>query len=214
MTIKFCVWDVGQVIYPYTLSYLDEWALSKTKDKENYISKGGIKKFDYNPYMAGEVNNEEFCKKLCAEYNIAYLPQTPLEIKRALYKGVGNYFEETLQTMHSLSAKGIKNCILSNALPMLKDTAPQEVEPQYRFASFELKLLKPNPEIYKSVRQLLGCHFNEMIFIDDKEKNVLSAKSLGIHGIVFDKNTIHQNCLSIVDKQKSLPFNIKSNKER
>lgn len=214
MTIKFCVWDVGQVIYPYTLNYLDEWALSKTKDKENYISKGGIKKFDYNPYMAGEVNNEEFCKKLCAEYNIAYLPQTPLEIERALYKGVGNYFEETLQTMHVLSAQGIKNCILSNALPMLKDTAPQEVESQYRFASFELKLLKPNPEIYKSVRQLLGCRFEEMIFIDDKEKNVLSAKSLGIHGIVFDKNTIHQNCLSIVNKQKSLPFNIKSNKER
>ncbi len=92
----------------------------------------------------------------------------------------------------------IENCILSNALPLLSETAPAQVKKEYRFASFDLKLLKPNPEIYEEVRRRLGCQFDEMIFIDDKEKNVQSAAKLGIHGIVFDKSTIRTQCEAIV----------------
>ncbi len=198
MTIKYCVWDVGQVIYPYTLSYLDTWAFSKTKSKEDYINKGGIKTFDYKPYMLGKENNEEFTKRLCFEYNIPFGEQTLLEVKKALYQGVGKFYKETIETMKILSSIGIQNCILSNALPMLADTAPKLVDEKYRFASFNLHLLKPNPEIYVQICQRLNCHFNEIIFIDDKEKNVLVADSLGIHGIVFNRQTIQDKCLKLI----------------
>ena len=204
MNIKYCVWDVGQVIYPYTLNYLNQWALSKTTDKAAFIDKGGVKKFNYNPYMSGEINDEQFCQNLCQEYNIPFDNKTKIEINKALHQGVGKFFTETIDTMEFLSKQGIENCILSNALPMLQDTAPEQVKSQFRFASYKLKLLKPNPQIYEAVRRQLGCDFKEMIFIDDKEKNVLSAQSLGINGIVFNKNTIKKDCQNIIQNSNFL----------
>lgn len=198
MSIKYCVWDVGQTIYPYTLAYLDEWALAKTTDKAAFETSGGVKTFDYNPYMAGKITDEEFCKRLCEKYHIPFDKHTLPEINKAMHKGVGHVFEETAETMAFLSAQGIENCILSNALPLLSETAPAQIKKEYRFTSFDLKLLKPNPEIYEEVRRRLGCQFDEMIFIDDKEKNVQSAAKLGIHGIVFDKSTIRTQCEAIV----------------
>jgi len=198
MSIKYCVWDVGQVIYPYTLAYLDDWALAQTADKQAFQNRGGVKSFDYNPYMSGKISNEKFCQNICEEFDIPFNKRNLLEIKRALYKGVGPFYAETLETMEMLSARGIENCILSNALPMLKETAPQQVPEKYRFASFELKLLKPDVEIYKEVRRRLGCNFEEMVFVDDKQRNVQAAASLGIRGIVFNKNSIKSDCESVI----------------
>ena len=200
MSIKYCIWDVGQVIYPYTLSYLDEWAYSKTTDKKRLKNKGGVKKFNYNPYMSGEISDEDFCRSLCQEYYIPFEQKAIAEIKKALYDGVGNFFEETLETIQTLSTQNIQNCILSNALPFLEETAPKQIDIDYRFVSFKLGLLKPNPEIYKEVRRRLNCRFDEMIFVDDKEKNVQSAKNLGINGIVFNRNTIKSDCEKIIKK--------------
>ena len=38
------------------------------------------------------------------------------------------------------------------------------------------------------------------VFIDDKEKNVMSAKNLGIHGIVYKKETIVANINSLLSQ--------------
>jgi len=210
MSIKYCVWDVGQVIYPYTLVYLNEWAYFRTPDKESFKNKGGVKKFNYNPYMSGEINDEEFCRSLCQDYAIPFDKKAQLEIKKALYKGVGPFFEQTQEAMQALSERGIENCILSNALPMLAETAPEQVKEEYRFASFQLKRLKPDPEIYKEVRRRLDCRFDEMIFVDDKERNVRSAIGLGIHGIVFHKDTIKNDCENIVKRAAFLSFQQRS----
>ena len=42
----------------------------------------------------------------------------------------------------------------------------------------------------------LNCKPNEVIFIDDKEKNVIGAKSLGINGIVYKNNEIREKVIS------------------
>ena len=207
MSIKYCIWDVGQVIYPYTLEYLDKWALERTSDKENFENKGGVKKFNYDPYMAGQINFEEFCHNLCSEYKIDFTPKTQAEINKALHQGVGKFFDETLETMDMLSQKGIENCILSNALPILSETAPDRVKKEYRFASFELGLLKPDPRIYKEVCKKLNCRFDEVIFIDDKEKNVQSARNLGIHGIVFNRKSVKKNCTNIIKNNSHAKVN-------
>jgi FMN phosphatase YigB (HAD superfamily) len=50
--------------------------------------------------------------------------------------------------------------------------------------------LKPNREIYEKLIEKLKCKPEEILFIDDKEKNVNSAIDLGINGIVYKKETI------------------------
>ena len=49
---------------------------------------------------------------------------------------------------------------------------------------------KPDPEIYRRVREKLGCRFEELIFVDDKPKNTKAAAKLGIHAVTFNPQTI------------------------
>lgn len=67
--------------------------------------------------------------------------------------------------------------------------------------SYELGLLKPDAEIYKQVLRLrlLKAKPEEVVFIDDKLKNVEAAKSIGINGIVFNKDTIAEDVRRFVN---------------
>lgn len=205
MAIKFCIWDVGQVIYPYSLRPLDEWVGKNTADAALWQAKGGVKSFDYNPYMSGEMNHEEFSRRLCESFGIEFSDRRPPEINKALHAGVGKPFAATIDTMEMLAVRGVENGILSNALPVLADTKPEIVKDEYAFTSFELGLLKPDPRIFAAVREKLGCRFGEMIFVDDKPRNVQAASDLGIYGIVYDPKTIKSNCMRALSGQKQYP---------
>lgn len=205
MAIKFCIWDVGQVVYPYSLGPLNEWAVKNTSDPSLWQEKGGVKSFDYNPYMRGEQSNAEFCRSLCETCGIDFSPQRILEIKKALFAGVGKPFEETADTMAMLASREIENGLLSNALPMLAGTGSRSIRKDLAFTSFELGMLKPDPRIFEAVREKLGCRFEEMIFVDDKPRNVEAARDLGINGIVYDRATIKSNCMRVLSGQKLYP---------
>lgn len=51
--------------------------------------------------------------------------------------------------------------------------------------SHQVLMIKPDPEIYKMLIKRYGLDPQECIFIDDTEKNVEVAESLGMTGIVF-----------------------------
>lgn len=214
--IKYCIWDVGKTIYPYTLAPLDKWAAAHTVCPEDYTKCRNIFTYDYNPYMRGEISFQQVCSEICRQYNIPFTTSTPQEINKALHQGVGKAYPETLETMRLLQQKGISNGILSNALPILNNTAPIDglVEPQHIFTSYELKLLKPDIRIYQAVRQKLGCRFEEMMFIDDKPANVKAACSLGIKGIVCRHETLKTSVLSVLhaDIKSSTLFPVNKNK--
>jgi glucose-1-phosphatase len=53
------------------------------------------------------------------------------------------------------------------------------------FLSYELKLLKPDPEIYRETVRRIGLAAGEIIFIDDREDNILSARGVGLNAIQF-----------------------------
>jgi FMN phosphatase YigB (HAD superfamily) len=45
---------------------------------------------------------------------------------------------------------------------------------------------KPNVGFYQHVFTVSGIDPKQTIFVDDKPENVLTARSFGVHGIVFD----------------------------
>ena len=198
--IRYCIFDVGQVCYPYSLEPLNHYCYEKSQNKNKFTSKGGVKGFDYKPFMKGEVDFSEFCRKLCAFCDFAYVPEIETEINEAMHKGVGEMYPETLKVINFLKHQNIEVCLLSNALPNLANTATGLTRRKNIFVSYELGLLKPDVKIYQQVLQKLNALPEEVIFVDDKLKNVEAAKSIGIHGIVFDKNTIAQE---IAGKLKS-----------
>lgn len=190
MKVKYAIFDVGGVCYHYTLDKLNQYFRNKATNKSYFDNKKGIKSFNYNPFMKGEVDFTQFCKDLCSHCNISYSSDMEEEINAEMHNGVGAIFKETLEVMNNLRKQNIEICLLSNALPNLIDTADFLTNRDNIFVSYELGLLKPNIEIYKKVLQKLNVNPKEVIFIDDKSRNIDAAKSIGMHGIVFNQQTI------------------------
>ena len=186
--IKYVIFDVGGVCYPYSLDALNNFLYEKTSNKDEFIKKGGAKGYDYNPYMRGDIEFDDFCKELCEYSEISYYKNINNEINEKLHDGVGEFYIETIELIIEIKKRGVKVGILSNALECLADSAKCLVDDELCFVSYELKCWKPDVKIYQKMIEKLNCKPNEIIFIDDKEKNVIGAKSLGINGIVYENN--------------------------
>lgn len=196
--IKYCIWDIGKVIYNFTFAPLDVWCQSKTINLELYMQQRGL--LDYDDYMKGGINFRQWCQRLCELYAIPFIESYVQEIDQALHQGVSPRFEVTLKLMNEIKKCGIDNCFLSNALPNLADTGEfgDLILPSHRFASYEIGLLKPDTAIYEFVRSSLNAEFAELVFIDDKAENVDAATKLGIHAILFNQATIEDNIHQIL----------------
>lgn len=88
-----------------------------------------------------------------------------------------------------LAEKGLKTAILSNIGDGVTASLLANFDWLNRFDlliwSYQLRLIKPEPEIYQQTLQRLGCQPSEALFIDDREDNVAAARRLGLHAFVF-----------------------------
>ena len=88
----------------------------------------------------------------------------------------------------ALRAGGTRLALLSNAGPDYGSYFRHGVLGEYFdavYVSGELKLLKPDPEIYQYVLADLGIPAAEAVFVDNRADNVRAAQELGITGHVF-----------------------------
>ena len=200
MKIKYIIFDIGNVCYPYSPDALGVYLQSKTEDKAHFTKIWEEDLFDFDPILKGEVTFSQFCKDACEAYCIKYTKEIETEIAQADHDCLGPFYEETKELMMELSSQGYEICLLSNITADLEDIVPQMVSKDKRFLSYELGLRKPDPEIYKTVLQRLNAAPSEVLFIDDTQVNVEAAQKLGITAIIFDKNTIKQEVRKIISK--------------
>jgi putative hydrolase of the HAD superfamily len=109
-----------------------------------------------------------------------------------------------------LQERGILTAILSN----MGDTVLANIEREFdwldRFDvlvwSYQHKMAKPDPAIYKLTLDRLGTRPEETVFIDDKQPNIDAARALGLVGILF--TTIERLREQIIELglQKELPL--------
>ncbi len=55
--------------------------------------------------------------------------------------------------------------------------------------SGDVGLRKPERPIYQALIEASGFPINTLLFVDDRKKNVLAARDLGIESILFDQDT-------------------------
>lgn len=63
--------------------------------------------------------------------------------------------------------------------------APLEKVFKKSFLSYEMKALKPSEAFYKSVMEQIGLPSENMIFIDDSQKNVDGAEAAGLPAVYY-----------------------------
>lgn len=111
----------------------------------------------------------------------------------------------------ALKARGILTAILSN----VGDTVQQAMEREHKWFSrfdvlvwsYQLRLAKPDPAIYRYTLQKLGTQPAETLFIDDRQPNVDVALALGMKALVF--TTVNQLRTDLIaqalDKELPMP---------
>lgn len=85
-----------------------------------------------------------------------------------------------------------RTALLSNSF----DGAREREQDRYHFAemvdviiySHEVGLAKPDPRIYALTSQRLGVQAQEIVFLDDAERNVATAAAFGFHAILYQNN--------------------------
>ena len=95
--------------------------------------------------------------------------------------------EQILNLALTLKKNGLDIGILSNVTPETRQILPSNWigEFDHVFFSDEIKLAKPDPEIFSYVaKKLPEC---DIIFIDDKQENIDAGRSHGIHSILFSE---------------------------
>ena len=113
-----------------------------------------------------------------------------------------------LEWARALRECGLKTAILSNMSRCVGDylrrRAPWTGIFDHLCLSGELRIAKPDPAIYHACLEALGVTAPEALFIDDLETNVVVARTLGMHGIVFSSPAQLQKDLSADGLAKSL----------
>ncbi|MGA2168869.1 MAG: HAD family phosphatase [Terracidiphilus sp.] len=88
-----------------------------------------------------------------------------------------------------LKQRGILTAILSNMGDNVLANIEREFDWIHRFDvlawSFQLRMAKPDPAIYRHVLRELGTRPGETLFLDDKPVNIQTAQALGMKAIEF-----------------------------
>ncbi len=117
-------------------------------------------------------------------------PQTELEALFDHVRAALTPIEPTVALLRDLSARGLNLYGLSNMSAAIFAYLNGRHD---FFALFDgivvsaaVKLLKPEPEIYMHLRDRFRLEFAESVFIDDLERNVESARRIGLPAIRFE----------------------------
>jgi len=110
----------------------------------------------------------------------------------------------------ALKARGFLTAILSN----IGDTTQQAMERELKWLvrfdvlvwSYQLRMAKPDPAIYRYALDKLGTQPAETLFIDDREVNVEAAAALGMKALLF--TTVDQLRADLIEQalDKELPL--------
>ena len=121
----------------------------------------------------------------------ANAPEYAAEIRTALARTneCAKLFPYTLGWIRSLKAQGLSVYFLSNYYPYLVWKNPEVL----RFIddmdggvfSWQEKITKPDPEIYRRLLRKYDLRAEECVFIDDSQANIDAANALGLHGFRF-----------------------------
>src|SRR5579863_6353196 len=140
-------------------------------------------------YDRSDFTAQEYWLKLAAQCNTS-VDDKQIDMLRKLEVEIWVHADPAmLDWLSRLHAAGIKTALLSNMptdlMTYVLDNLPWMQHFSFKTFSAEVRLIKPDPGIYRHTLDSLGVTAPEAIFVDDRENNVQAARALGMHAIEF-----------------------------
>lgn len=192
--IKNIVFDLGGVIVPLNRDACNS-AFSKIGFKDfdkilnNYVQEGF-----FLQYEKGEIDSNQF--RNIIRDNIAPLLNdniTDIDIDNAMGAFLDPISQEAIDLLISLK-QNYKLYMLSNTNPIAISFVKKlfrktgiEMEECFHhiFLSYQMKLAKPNKEIFKTMIEQANMVPSETLFIDDGPSNIESAVKTGLKTLLY-----------------------------
>ena len=180
------VFDMGNVVVRYDPSYFVERAGIRNPEDRQLILNELFHSVEWAQMDAGTLTEET------AEPRI--LPRFPERlhetVRELLYRWA--YPRETIPGMEDLIRRlkeaGYHIYLLSNASSAQHEYWPRFPVSRYfdgKLISWDVKTVKPNPQIYRLFTEKFSLKPEECLFTDDSAANVAAAIACGWEGIVF-----------------------------
>ena len=141
-------------------------------------------------YDRGDVSPETYWRTFAEE---AGKPLDTTKLEELNQRDVAMYSRTNpcmLVWLQNLMAAQVKTAILSNMHAAMIAHARQNFRWLDRLnwvtLSAEVRSIKPEPAIYEHCLRGLGVSAGQSLLIDDREINVLAARSMGIHAIQYE----------------------------
>ncbi len=137
-------------------------------------------------YKTGKINDQEYWRWAIGEWDIN---ESVDEIINLMIEGY-EINNEVVEMIRKVRSQGIKTCICSNNF----SARIEGLQRRFRFLddfdvkvfSYEVGKTKPAKEIFEKLILESGVGPEEIVMTDDNEKNIISAKELGIKAFYYD----------------------------
>jgi epoxide hydrolase-like predicted phosphatase len=183
--IKAVIWDMGGVILRTDDSTPREVLAAKLGTTRQKLELDVFASPAADKATRGEIPSKEHFDEIAIKY---HLDEKGMDEFVDLFWGGDRVDQDLLAVIRKLRGK-YKTAMLSNAWDSTREfltTVFPCLDPfDEVIFSAEVKMAKPQPEIYHLMLSRLGVKPDESIFLDDFEENIIAANALGIHGIHF-----------------------------
>ena len=198
MEEKLILFDWGNIVEADQIGYTNRAAWI------DLVHAGGSKESDIDKIfnilskykLTAITNTKDFEKAfngLAYDFNFNVTFDEFVKIYKKIFDKI-DYYQEVADYEVSLKDK-CRVGILSNLIIFDKERLDRQVDLSkydYAFLSFELGCRKPDIEIYQKIQDQLSIKKENILFIDDKKKNIDAAKEFGwnavqVTGLELDK---------------------------
>ena len=185
--VKNIIFDVGQVLVSYEWEeYLKSFHFPE--EEEKLIAEKVFKSQIWNERDRGLFPEKEYLRQFLAALPAEYeedVKQVLGESEKTI--GIKDYAETWTSYLKS---QGYHLYILSNYSQFMLERTRMNKMPFLKnmdgvIFSCEVKEIKPEPQIYKTLLTRFGLKPEESVFLDDRLENCEAARKLGIYAIQF-----------------------------
>ena len=149
---------------------------------------------DRHAYDTGDLSGLAFWQKLNKDAGLNLSSDVIDELNRQDARMWTTENPAMLAWQQQLKAHGLRTAILSNMGDSVYESVERTFAWIHRFDvliwSYQERMAKPDPAIYRLLLDRLGCKPEETLFLDDKLVNIETARSLGINALLF--STVQQ----------------------
>lgn len=148
----------------------------------------------YGDLEEGVISPEEFRKAVLAESRPGACPDDVDKAMWHILTGIEPYKVEMLKRLaqsYDLYMLSNNNAICLPRSRRIFAEAGIPLEDMFRkcYFSFEMRALKPSEAFYKAVMEDIGTEPENMLFVDDSQKNVDGAVAAGLPAVYYEPGT-------------------------